>query len=72
MEITTNGLYKDTVVWQGTAIDNLFLIELVDNSSQRVLNIYNLEGKILAKPTKNQIILIEYENGIIEKRIFLE
>ena len=35
MEITTNGLYKDTVVWQGTAIDNLFLIELVDNSSQR-------------------------------------
>ena len=72
MEITTNGVYKDTLVWRGTAIDNLFLNELVDNSPQRILNIYNLEGKILAKPTKNQIILIEYENGIIEKRIFLE
>ena len=72
MEIITNGLYKDTVVWRGTATDNLFLNELVDNSPQRVVNIYNLEGKILAKPTKNQIILIEYENGIIEKRVFLE
>ena len=72
MEITTNDLFKDTVVWVGTAIDNLFLNELVDNRPQSVLNIYNLDGKILAKPTKNQIILIEYENGIIEKRIFLE
>ena len=72
MEITTNSVYKDTLVWRGTAIDNLFLNELVDNSPQRILNIYNLEGKILAKSTKNQIILIEYENGIIEKRVFLE
>ena len=72
MEITTNDVYKDTLVWRGTAIDNLFLNELVDNSPQRILNTYNLEGKILDKPTKNQIILIEYENGIIEKRVFLE
>ena len=44
MEITTNGLYRDTVVWVGTAIDNLFINELVDNRPQGVLNIYNLEG----------------------------
>ena len=72
MEITTNGLYKDTVVWFGTEINNLFLNELVINSKKRIRNIYNLDGKILAKPIKNQIIFIEYENGIIEKRIFLE
>lgn len=72
MEITKNGLYKHTLVWRGTAIDNLFSNELVDNNLQEILYIYNLEGKILAKPIKNQIILIEYENGRIEKRIFLE
>ena len=59
-------------MWLGTAIDNLLLNELSDNGPQMILNIYNLEGKILAKPKKNQIILIEYENGIIEKKIFLE
>ena len=72
MEITTNSSYKDTLVFQGTAIDNLFLNELNDRTSQSILNIYNLEGKILANPIKNQIILIEYENGSIEKTIFLE
>ena len=51
--ITTNGVYKDIRVWRANTIDNLFLKELVDNSPQRILNIYNLEVKILAKPTNN-------------------
>ena len=72
MEITTNSTNKDTLVFQGTAIDNLSLNELNDRTLQSILTIYNLEGKILANPIKNQIILIEYENGSIEKTIFLE
>ena len=72
MEIITNGIYRDTVVWRGTAINNLSLNGLIYNSPQKILKIYNIEGKILAQPLKNQILFIEYENGIVEKRIFIE
>ena len=51
--------------------DNLFLNELNDRTSQSILNIYNLEGKILATPIKNQIILIEYEKMEALKNNFL-
>ena len=72
MEIITNGIYRDTVVWRGTAINNLSLNGLIHNSPQKILKIYNIEGKILAQPLKNQILFIEYENGIVEKRIFIK
>ena len=59
-------------MWRGTAINNLSLNVLVHNRPQKILKIYNVEGKILAQPVKNQILFIEYENGIVEKRIFIE
>ena len=72
MEITTNSTHKDTIVWSAIAYDNLFLNELSNHSSESIVNIYNLEGKILSKPTPNNIVLIKYENGLIEKRIIIQ
>ena len=71
MQVTTNGLYNDTVLWLGIILDKFFSNELIDNSPQRALNIYNLEGKILAKPTNNQIILIEHEKRDNKKKNLL-
>ena len=71
MEITTNSLEKDTVLWSATAIDNLYLSDPTNNFQQKILNIYNLEGRVLSKPNMNQIILIEYENGSIQKKVIL-
>ena len=71
MEITTNSIHRDTITWSAIAADNLFLNESPSNSGERVINIYNLEGQILSKQQPNQILLIEYDNGSIQKSIFL-
>ena len=71
MEITTNNTHKDTVVWSATALDNLFLTELDTSVKGEILNVYNLEGKMISKSITNQIVLIEFENGTIEKRFVL-
>ena len=72
MEITTNSTHKDTIIWSAIAVDNLFLNETAPNPDQRIANIYNLEGKILPSPRPNEILLIEYDNGIIQKRIVIQ
>ena len=71
MEITTNNTHKDTVVWRATALENLFLTELDASAKGKILNVYNLEGKMISKSITNQIVLVEFENGIIEKRFVL-
>ena len=71
MEITTNNTHKDTVVWSATALENLFLTELDASAKGKILNVYNLEGKMISKSITNQIVLVEFENGIIEKRFVL-
>ena len=71
MEITTNNTHKDTVVWSATALENLFLTELDASAKGKILNVYNLEGKMISKSITNQFVLVEFENGIIEKRFVL-
>ena len=71
MEIITNGIQRDTVEWRATAINDMTLNEYSETSNRKIINIYNLEGRKLSKAIRNQIILIEYEDGLIEKKIIL-
>jgi hypothetical protein len=52
-------------------LDNLFLTELDASAKGEILNVYNLEGKMISKSITNQIVLVEFENGTIEKRFVL-
>ena len=72
MEITTNSTHKDTIIWSAIAVDNLFLNETSTNPDERIANIYNLEGKVLPDPVPNEILLIEYDSGVIQKRIVVQ
>ncbi len=72
MEITTNSIHKDTIIWSAIAVDNLFLNETTSNFDDRIVNIYNLEGKILSRPVPNEMLLIKYDSGLIQKRIFIK
>ena len=71
MEITTNGVQRDTIEWRATAINDLTLNEYSETSNRKIINIYNLEGRKLSKAITNQVILIEFDDGLIEKRIML-
>ena len=72
MEITTNSIHKDTIIWSAIAADNLFLNETNTNPDDRIANIYNLEGKVLPGPVPNEILLIEYDSGVIQKIIVVQ
>ena len=67
----TNGIQRDTVEWRATAINDLTLNEYSETSNRRIINIYNLEGRKLSKAIRNQVILIEFDDGSIEKRLTL-
>ena len=71
MEIMTNGIQRDTVEWRATAINDLTLNEYSETSNRKIINIYNLEGRKLSKAIRNQVILIEFNDGLIEKRLIL-
>lgn len=71
MEITTNGVQRDTVEWRATAINDLTLNEYSEISNRKIFNIYSLEGRRLSKAIPNQVILIEFDDGLIEKRVIL-
>ena len=67
----TNGIQRDTVEWRATAINDLTLNQYSETSNRRIINIYNLEGRKLSKAIRNQVILIEFDDGSIEKRLTL-
>ena len=71
MEIMTNGIHRDTVEWRATAINDLTLNEYSETSNRKIINMYNLEGRKLSKAISNQVILIEFDDGLIEKRLIL-
>ena len=71
MEIITNEIQRDTVEWRATAINDLGLNKYSETSNKKIVNMYDLAGKKLSKPTINQVIIIEYEDGLIEKRLIL-
>ena len=53
------------------AINDLTLNEYSETSNRKIINIYNLEGRKLSKPIRNQVILIEFDDGLIEKKFIL-
>ena len=71
MEIITNEIERDTVEWRATAINDLGLNKYSETSNKKIVNMYDLAGKKLSKPNINQVIIIEYEDGLIEKDSFL-
>jgi len=71
MEIITNGIQRDIVEWKATAINDLSLNKYSETSDRKIVNMYNLEGRKLLRQIRNQVILIQYENGLIEKRVIL-
>ena len=67
MEITTNGIYKDTVTWTGLA-DNISLIEEKDSfQDSDIVAIYDLSGRTINTIRNIGIYIIEYKNGIHKK-----
>ena len=72
MEITTNETYKDTVVWSAVAFDNLSANEMTLKPRGNIVSIFNVEGKRMLTPTRNQICFIEYENGEVIKLIHIK
>ena len=71
MEIITNGIQRDTVEWRATAINDLTLNKYSVTNNRKIINMYNLEGRKLSKAIRNQVILIEFDDGLIEKRLIL-
>ena len=71
MGITTNGIHRDTVEWRATAINDLSFNEYSETGNRKIINMYNLEGRKLSKAIRNQVILIEFDDGCIEKRLIL-
>ena len=68
MEITTNGIYKDTVTWTGLA-DNMSSVQESDSfQDSDIVAIYNLYGKTIQKIKNPGIYIIEFKNGIRQKR----
>ena len=67
----TNGIQRDTVEWRATAINDLTLNEYSETSNRKIINMYNLEGRKLSKAIRNQVILIELNDALIEKRLLL-
>jgi hypothetical protein len=72
MEITTNETYKDTVVWSATAINNLSATEMTLKPRGNIVSIFNIEGKRMLTPIRNQISFIEYENGEVIKSLYMK
>ena len=72
MEITTNETYKDTVVWSATAFDNLPATEMTLKPRGNIVSIFNIEGKRMLTPIRNQISFIEYENGEVIKSVYVK
>ena len=67
MEITTNGIYKDTITWNGSAVSDLITNDLVSNTKSDIKYIYDIQGKMYNSILINQIMIVEYENGLKEK-----
>ncbi len=72
MEITTNETHKDTVVWSATAFDNLSASEMILKPRGNIVSIFNIEGKRMLTPIRNQISFIEYENGEVIKSVYVK
>lgn len=72
MEITTNETFKDTVVWSATAFNNLSATQITLKPRGKIVRIFNVEGKRMLTPIRNQISFIEYENGEVIKSVYMK
>ena len=72
LEIITNGIFKDTVTWNGI-INPLTSISENNLWKNTEINMtYDLFGKPLNLTQKNQPIIYMYDDGTVEKRMVIE
>ena len=72
MEITTNNQLVDTVTWIGVANSTSSIDEFIqNNTSNNNILIFDLSGKKLEKPLKNNINIIVDQNGITKKYFYI-
>ena len=69
LEIITNGIYTDTVTWNGI-INPLASIQ-EHTTNKELLKVTDLLGRE-TKVTKNEPLLYLYDDGTVEKRIIIE
>ena len=69
LEIITNGIYTDTVTWNGI-INPLTSIQ-EHTTNKELLKVTDLLGRE-TKGKKNQPLLYLYDNGTVEKRITID
>tara|TARA_B100001540_G_scaffold113865_1_gene102010 strand:+ start:476 stop:1021 length:546 start_codon:yes stop_codon:yes gene_type:complete len=71
MEITTNGMYKDTVTWTGyvSGISSINEAHILDESN--VNQIYDLSGRKVNVMQNAGVYIIEYKNHY-RRKVFLQ
>ena len=68
MEITTNNLYKDTIIWMGSIGSTSFVSEY--NINKKILKVTDLLGRETKKT--NEPLLYIYDDGTVEKRVTID
>ncbi len=72
LEIITNGLFKDTVIWNGK-INSLTGINENNLFKNPVINkVYDVFGRTLNSPQKNILFFYLYNDGTVAKKIIIE
>ena len=72
LEIVTNGLFKDTVIWNGK-INSITSIN--ENSlfrNKKINKIYDVFGRTFNSPQKNKFLFYLYNDGKVERKIIIE
>tara|TARA_B100000214_G_scaffold278779_1_gene208463 strand:+ start:3178 stop:3726 length:549 start_codon:yes stop_codon:yes gene_type:complete len=72
LEIITNGLFKDTVIWNGKINS---LTEINEKSlfrNKEINKVYDVFGRTLNSPQKNKFLFYLYNDGVVEKRIVIK
>ena len=67
MEITTNLVNKDTVIWIGTASEPTNLLTNNHSNTNVIESIFTLDGKKIDGILTNFPVLIKYKSGLIKK-----
>jgi hypothetical protein len=72
LEIITNGVYKDTVTWNGTISSITSTDEKNTSNNAEIQKIFDVFGRSLNSVQKNQPLLYLYDDGTVEKRIIIK
>ena len=72
LEIITNGVYKDTVTWNGIINSITTIDEENMSKNAEIHKIFDFFGRSINSIQKIQPLLYLYDDGTVEKRIVIE